>query len=87
MFVPLNHPFSIVVLFELLQSNSQFLHSVEVLQPEKLFLQSSDETFGTAVGFGLSDKGRTRLDSRKSNLFLEGMGSVLASMVMPERKT
>ena len=87
MVVSFNHPFSIVVLFELLQSKPQFLHCIEVLHPEKLLFQSSDETFGTAVGFGLFDKGRAGLDSQKSNLFLSGMGSVLASKIMPERKT
>ena len=56
--MPLDQPFFVVVLLELLQGGLEVLDGVESSDPERVFLQGAEEPPGTAVPFGGADKGR-----------------------------
>ncbi len=84
MSVPLDRPFFVVVLLELLQGGLEFLDGVESSDPERVFLQGSNESLGAAVAFGSADKGRRGFRARPGNPVLEVVADVLRAITPSE---
>ena len=68
---PFHPPLLVVALAELFEGFGQFFQGLEMPHPEKLLLESAEETFDAAVAFGLTDEGRGGLQAEKADLALK----------------
>lgn len=66
------------------QSLSQLLDRGEVANPEELFLERPDRSFGHAVALGLADEGRGAGDAEAPDLGLEVLRHILRAMVVSQ---
>src|SRR3982751_1009076 len=69
------------------QRLAQLFDGVKGAQPQEVLLQGSNEAFGAAVALGGSHEGRRALDAEEGKLLLEGVGQVLAPVIVPHRQT
>jgi len=53
-----DQPLLVVALAEFFERFGQLLQGLEMPHPEKLLLESAEDTFDTAVAFRLADEGR-----------------------------
>jgi len=75
--MPFDQPSGVVGLAESEQRLAQILDRVEGLHPQEIFLQSSDEAFGTAITLGRADEGGRALGTEEFEFPLESVGHVL----------
>ena len=81
--VPLDPPGRVVGLAEIEQRPAQVLDGVEGPHPQEVFLERADEAFGAALAFGGADERGRAFDAEEDEFLLQGVGHVLAAMVMP----
>src|SRR6476659_4622382 len=83
-----SHPnFHIVDLPKAEQRLTELLDGVEGAHPEQVLLQGPDEALGAAVPLGSPHKGGRALDAEEGKLLLEGVGHVLAPVIVPNGET
>src|SRR5690349_20337535 len=80
--MPFDQPSGVVALAEREQRLAQILDRVEGLHPQEIFLQGSDEAFGTGIALGRADEGGRALGTEEFEFPLESVGNVLRSMIM-----
>src|SRR5215831_3805626 len=80
--MPFDQPSGVVALAESEQRLAQILDGVESLHPQEIFLQGSDEAFGTAIALRRADEGGRALGTEEFEFPLESVGHVLGSMIM-----
>src|SRR4028119_55133 len=66
------------------QRRAQLLDGVEGPHPQQVLLQGPDEALGAAVPFRGANERRGARDPEEAKFFLEVVGHVLASVVMPD---
>src|SRR4029077_18237227 len=64
----------------------QFLDGIEGSHPQEVLLQGPNEALGAAIPLGGPHEGGRALDVQEGKLLLEGLGHVLAAMIMPDRE-
>ena len=67
--MPFDQPSGVVALAERVQRLAQILDRVEGLQPQEIFLQGSDEAFGTAIALGCAKAGELSAPRNSSSLW------------------
>lgn len=82
--VPLDEPGGVVGLPKIQQGLPQLLDGVEGLHLQEVLLQRTDEAFGASVALGRPDEGGRTGDAEEGDLFLEGVGHVLRSVIVPD---
>src|SRR3954470_3862965 len=85
--VPFDEPGRVVDLAKDEQRLTQLLDGVEGAHPEEVLLQGPDEALGAAVPLRRPHEGRRTLDAEEGKLLLEGVGHVLAPMIVPHGET
>src|SRR3954454_6918381 len=85
--MPFDEPGRVVDLAKDQQGLSELLDGVEGAHPEQVLLQGADEALGAAVALGGSHEGRRTCDAQKGKLLLEGVGHVLAPVIVPDGQT
>src|SRR4028118_257788 len=66
------------------QGRAQLLDGAEGPHPQQVLLQGPDEALGAAVPFRCANERRGARDPEEAKFFLEVVGHVLASVVMPD---
>src|SRR5215212_84836 len=69
------------------QRLTELLDGVEGAHPEQVLLERADEALGTAIPLGGPHEGGRTLDAQDGKLLLEGVGHVLAPVIVPHGKT
>ena len=69
---------------EVFEGRDQIRDRLEVVDPEQLFLERSEETFDTTVAFQLADEGRRGFDAHETDLVLEVVAHELRAVIMSE---
>src|SRR4051795_6802475 len=82
--MPLDEPSRVVDLAERDQGVAELLDGVEAPHPEQVLFQGTDEALGTAVALRRSHEGGRTLDAEKGEFLLEGVGDVLAAVVVAD---
>src|SRR5215213_2013138 len=85
--VPFDEPGCVVGLAEDQQRLPKLLDGVEGPHPQEVLLERADEALGAAISLGGSHEGGRTLDAQEGKLSLEGVGHVLAPMIVPDRET
>src|SRR5215203_404611 len=85
--VPFDEPGGVVDLAEDQQRLTELLDGVEGPHPEQVLLERADEALRTAVPLGGPHEGRRTLDAQEGKLLLEGVGHVLAPVIVPDAQT
>src|SRR3954466_504172 len=85
--MPFDEPDRVVDLPKAEQRLTELLDGVEGAHPEQVLLQGPDEALGAAVPLGSPHKGRRALDAKEGQLLLEGVGHVLAPVIVPHGET
>ena len=85
--VPLDQPVFVVGLPEVEQGEAELLDGLEGPHPEEVLLERPDEPLGAAVALGRADEGRRALGAEEGDLLLEGVGHVLAAVVVADGET
>src|SRR3954469_2655544 len=85
--VPFDEPGGVVDLPKDQQRLTEFLDAVEGAHPEQVLLQGPNEALGAAVPLGSPHEGGRACDAQKGKLLLEGVGHVLASVIVPHGQT
>jgi hypothetical protein len=84
--VPFDEPGCVVDLPKDEQRLTELLDGVERVHPEQVLLQGPDEALGAAVPLGSPHEGRRALDAEKGKFPLEGVGHVLAPMIVARQE-
>src|SRR3954468_12864977 len=84
--VPFDEPGCVVALPKDQQRLTELLDGVERLHPEQVLLERADEALGAAVPLGSPHEGRRALDAEKGKFPLEGVGHVLAPMIVAHQE-
>src|SRR5918911_1859101 len=84
--MPADEPLAVVALPEGEQGLAQVLDGGEVLHPEELFFQGTDEALGAAVALRLPHEGRAAGDAEEAQLRLDQIAHELAAMIVPQRQ-
>src|SRR4051812_5852416 len=84
--MPFDEPGRVVGLPEDQQGLPKLLDGVEGPQPEQVLLQGPDEALGTAIALGGPHEGGRTLDTQEGEFLLEGVGQVLAPVIVAHRK-
>src|SRR3954447_16204051 len=84
--MPLDEPGRVVDLPKDEQRPTELLDGVEGAHPEQVLFQGPDEALGTAIPLGSPHEGRRTLDAQEGKLLLEGVGHVLAPVIVPDRE-
>ena len=69
------------------QGLMQFLHCADVSHPQEIFLEGTDESFGTAIALWGTHNDRRACHAEKAELSLEHIGHGLAAVVVTDGKT
>src|SRR4029453_14829854 len=85
--MPFDEPGRVVDLAKDQQGISEVLDGIEGPHPEQVLLQGADEALGAAVPLGSPHKGGRALDAEEGKLLLEGVGHVLAPVIVPHGET
>src|SRR5215203_2893644 len=85
--MPFDEPGCVVALPKDEQRLTEVLDGVEGLHPQEVLLERADEALGAAISLGGSHEGGRTLDAQEGKLSLEGVGHVLAPMIVPDRET
>src|SRR3954453_16967039 len=85
--VPFDEPGRVVDLPKDEQRLTELLDGVEGAHPEQVLLERADEALGAAVALGSPHEGRRALDAQEGKLLLEGVGHVLAPVIVPHGET
>src|SRR4051812_23874053 len=85
--MPFDEPGRVVDLPKDEQRLTELLDGVKGAHPEQVLLQGPDEALGAAVPLGSPHEGRRALDAQEGKLLLEGVGHVLAPVIVPDRET
>src|SRR3954453_16952050 len=85
--MPFDEPDRVVDLPKAEQRLTELLDGVEGAHPEQVLLQGPDEALGAAVPLGSPHKGGRALDAEEGKLLLEGVGHVLAPVIVPNGET
>src|SRR4051812_39039136 len=85
--MPFDEPGRIVDLSNDEQRLTELLDGVKGAHPEQVLLQGPDEALGAAVPLGSPHKGGRALDAQEGKLLLEGVGHVLAPVIVPHGET
>src|SRR4029434_4126154 len=85
--MPFDEPGRVVGLPKDEQRLTELLDGVEGVHPEQVLLQGADEALGAAVPLGGSHEGRRTRDAQEGKLLLEGVGHVLAPVIVPDGQT
>src|SRR3954453_10422516 len=84
--VPFDEPGRVVDLPKDEQRLTEFLDGVEGPHPQEVLLERANEALGTAIPLGSPHEGRRTLDAQEGKLLLEGVGHVLAPVIVPDRE-
>src|SRR3954451_11140445 len=82
--VPFDEPGCVVGLAEGQQRLPKLLDGVEGAHPQEVLFQGPDEALGTAIALGGPNEGGRTLDTQEGEFLLEGVGHVLAPVIMPD---
>src|SRR3954466_2063505 len=85
--MPLDEPGRVVELPKNEQRLTELLDGVEGAHPEQVLLQGPNEALRTAVPLGRPDEGGRSRDAQEGELLLEGVGHVLAPVIVPDGET
>src|SRR5215212_11484596 len=85
--MPFDEPACVVDLSEVQQRLTELLDGVEGAHPEQVLLQGPDEALRTAVPLRRPHEGGRACDAQKGKLLLEGVGHVLAPVIVPHGET
>src|SRR3954462_12399180 len=85
--MPFDEPGRVVDLPKDEQGLTELLDGVEGTHPEQVLLQGPDEALGAAVALGSPHKGGRALDAQEGKFLLEGVGHVLAPVIVPHGET
>jgi hypothetical protein len=85
--VHLDQPFTVVLVLELEQRQSQLLDRREAADPEQLLLQCLHEPLTHPVALGFAHEDWARFDSEKDDLALVVAAAELAAVVVAELET
>src|SRR3954447_12635812 len=85
--MPFDEPGRVVDIPKDEQRLTELLDGVEGAHPEQVLLQGADEALGAAVPLGSPHKGRRALDAKEGQLLLEGVGHILAPVIVPHGET
>src|SRR4051794_20607626 len=85
--MPFDQPGGVVALPKDEQCLTELLDGVEGAHPEQVLLQGPDEALRTAVPLRRPHEGRRACDAQEGKLLLEGVGHVLAPVIVPHGET
>src|SRR5687767_5098595 len=85
--MPFDQPGCVVAPPKGQQRLTEFLDGVEGAHPQEVLLQGSNEALGAAVALRSPHEGGRTLDAQKGKLLLEGVGHVLAPVIVPDGET
>src|SRR3954452_16024690 len=85
--MPFDEPDRVVDLPKAEQRLTELLDGVEGAHPEQVLLERADEALGATVPLGSPHKGGRALDAQEGKLLLEGVGHVLAPVIVPNGET
>src|SRR4029450_7923772 len=85
--VPFDEPGCVVELPKDEQRLTKLLDGVEGAHPEQVLLERADEALRAAIAFGSPHEGGRTLDAEEGELPLEGVGHVLAPVIVPDGET
>src|SRR3954451_10011056 len=85
--MPFDEPACVVDLPKDEQRLTELLDAVEGPHPEQVLLERANEALGTAIPLGSPHEGGRACDAQKSKLLLEGVGHVLAPVIVPHGQT
>src|SRR3982750_5007040 len=85
--MPFDEPGRVVDLPKGQERLSKLFDAVEGAHPEQVLLERADEALGAAVPLGGPHEGRRTRDAQEGKLLLEGVGHVLASVIVPDGQT
>src|SRR4051794_15438147 len=85
--MPFEEPGCVVDLSEVQQRLPKLLDGVEGAHPEQVLLERADEALGAAISLRRPHKGGRACDAQKGKLLLEGVGHVLAPVIVARRES
>src|SRR5215210_4159550 len=85
--MPLDEPGRVVELSKDEQRLTELLDGVEGLHPQEVLLEHADEALRTAIPLRGPHKGGRTRDAQEGKLLLEGVGHVLAPVIVPDGQT
>jgi len=85
--VTLDEPLFVVQLGPLQQRDSRIFNGLKSLHPQQLLFEGMNRPLDATVAFRGAYERRTRLDSGKTNLVLEGGADVLRTMIVAQLQT
>src|SRR3954454_18368204 len=85
--MPFDQPGRVIDLPKDEQRLTELLDGVEGAHPEQVLLERADEALGAAIAFGGPHEGGRALDAQEGKLLLEGVGHVLAPVIVPNGET
>src|SRR3954462_1555674 len=85
--MPFDEPGRVVDLPKDEQRLTELLDGVEGAHPEQVLLERANEALCTAIPLGSPHKGRRACDAQEAELLLEGVGHVLAPVIVPHGQT
>src|SRR3954454_7310860 len=84
--MPLDEPGRVVALPKNEQRLTELLDGVEGAHPEQVLFECADEALRAAIPLGGPYEGGRTLDAQEGELLLEGVGHVLAPVIVPDRE-
>src|SRR3954469_14266113 len=85
--VPFDEPGGVVALPKVEQRLPKLLDGVEGPHPEQVLLERADEALGAAISLRRPHEGGRACDAQEGKLLLEGVGHVLAPVIVPHGET
>src|SRR3954470_3977795 len=85
--MPFDEPGRVVDLAKDQQGLTEVLDGVEGAHPEQVLLERANEALGTAIPLGSPHEGGRACDTQERKLLLEGVGHVLAPVIVPHGQT
>src|SRR5215212_9786409 len=85
--MPFDEPGRVVALPKDEQRLPKLLDGVEGAHPEQVLLQGPNEALSAAISFRRPHEGGRTLNAQEGELPLEGVGQVLAPVIVPNRET
>src|SRR3954469_20342489 len=85
--MPFDEPGRVVDLSKDEQRLTELLDGVKGAHPQEVLLECADEALCTAIPLGGPHEGGRACDAQKGKLLLEGVGHVLAPVIVPHGET
>ena len=79
-------PVIVVSMRKVFQCAIEVVDGCESLEPKQQLLECSNKSLNTTIAIGTSNKGRTRLNAKESQLVLKRMQDALTSVNVPQRR-